>query len=272
MVERFGPYLLERTVNVGSTGEVFLARREGDPPGRPVVVKRLHRELARRPAHVERFIEEARTARLFSHPNLVRAFDAGAVARGGEGNEAAVPDHYIAMDLVAGPNLSQLAARGPVPPGAALRVAADLLAGLAHMHAEGVVHCDVTPTNVLVGPERALLTDFGVTNRLGEAQPEVRGTTAYMSPEQARGLPVDARSDLFSAAVVLWELVARRPLFMRPAPYLTLVAVVEEEVPPLGDPSLAAVEEILRRALAKDPAERWPDAAAMAAALAAAVS
>jgi serine/threonine protein kinase len=117
-VERFGSYALEQTINVGSVGEVFLARwldRAADGDGQ-FVVKRLHRELARRPAHVELFADEGNVAQRFVHPNLVHAFDAGSIERGrGE------RDHYIAMDLVRGPNLAQLAARGPVPARAVIR-------------------------------------------------------------------------------------------------------------------------------------------------------
>jgi serine/threonine-protein kinase len=271
-VERFGSYWLERKINVGSIGEVFLARREGEPPDRPVVVKRLHRELARRADHVELFLEEGRTAQRFGHSNLVRAFDAGQVEREHlAGEPEQVVDQYIAMELVRGPNLAQLAARAPVSPAAAVRLALDLSAGLAHMHGEGIVHCDVAPSNVLIGPDRALLTDFGVTNPAGQIQPRVRGTTAYMSPEQARGQPLDGRSDLFSLATILWELLARRPLFGRDAPYLTLIAVVEEPVPDLAGAAPPALEQALRRALAKEPAERWPSISAFAEALTATI-
>jgi len=263
-VERFGSYELEQTINVGSVGEVFLARWS-DPAratDRAFVVKRLHRELARRPAHVELFIEEGRMAQRFAHPNLVHAFDAGSIVRGGE------RDYFIAMDLVRGPNLAQLAERGPVPPRAVQRIAADLCAALGHMHADGVVHCDVSPTNILIGPERTQLTDFGVTNRSGQPQPQVRGTVAYMSPEQARGEPVDGRSDVFSIGVVSWELLARRPLFLRPAPYLTLAAVVEDPVPEIGDPAARALAAVLRRALERELDHRWSSCEEMAAALA----
>ncbi|HEU5059152.1 MAG TPA: serine/threonine-protein kinase [Kofleriaceae bacterium] len=265
-VERFGSYGLEQTINVGSVGEVFLARwldREGGDG--QFVIKRLHRELARRPAHVELFVEEGKMAQRFAHPNLVRAFDAGSVERGrGE------RDHYIAMDLVRGPNLAQLSARGPVPARAIRRIARDLCAALAHVHAAGVVHCDVSPTNILIGPERTQLTDFGVANPSGQPQPQVRGTLAYMSPEQARGQPIDGRSDVFSVGVVGWELLARRPLFLRAAPYLTLAAVVEDPVPAFddgGDPSLSALARVLRRALERDVARRWASCEQMAAAL-----
>ena len=266
-VERFGSYALEQTINVGSVGEVFLAGWLDPEKGRDTrfVVKRLHRELARRPTHVELFVEEGTMAQRFAHPNLVHAFDAGSIERGGGER-----DHYIAMDLVRGPNLAQLAARGPLPVRAVRRIASDLCAALDNMHAAGVVHCDVSPTNILIGPERTQLTDFGVTNPSGRPQPHVRGTVAYMSPEQARGEPVDGRSDIFSIGVVTWELLARRPLFLRAAPYLTLAAVVEDPVPAIdldGDPSLPALAAVLRRALERDLERRWATCQQMAAAL-----
>ncbi len=283
-MEPFGPYRLERTINVGSIGQVFLARRADEKNGaQPIVVKRLHRELARRPAHVQLFVEEGRMARRFRHPNLVHAFDAGTVERPAHhpgrrreesaGGTPAGADHYIAMELVRGPNLAQLLERGPAPPRAALRIAADLCSGLSHMHAGGVVHCDVSPTNVLVGPDRVQLTDFGVTNPAGEPQPQVRGTVPYMSPEQARGEPVDGRSDVFAVAAIVWELLAGRSLFHRAQPYLSLAAVVEDPLPPVDaatNPALAAVTPALSRALAKLPAERTASCAELAASLAAA--
>jgi serine/threonine protein kinase len=265
-VERFGSYALEQTINVGSVGEVFLASRPDparDDDGQ-LVIKRLHRELARRPAHVELFIEEGQMAQRFVHPNLVHAFDAGSVLR--DGGER---DYFIAMDLVRGPNLAQLAARGPVPPRVVRRIASDLCMALGHMHTSGVVHCDVSPTNILIGPERTQLTDFGVTNPSGKPQPQVRGTIAYMSPEQARGQAVDGRSDLFSIGVVSWELMARRSLFLRAAPYLTLTAVVEDPIPEVADPAMAALAPVLRRALVRDLDGRWPTCEAFAEALAA---
>jgi eukaryotic-like serine/threonine-protein kinase len=282
-MEPFGPYRLERTINVGSIGQVFLARRDGEKNGAPpIVVKRLHRELARRPAHVQLFLEEGRMARRFRHPNLVHAFDAGTVERPARserspedsavGTSAGV-DHYIAMEWVRGPNLAQRIERGPAPPRAALRIAGDLCSGLSHLHTSGVVHCDVSPTNVLVGPDRVQLTDFGVTNPAGEPQPQVRGTVPYMSPEQARGEPVDGRSDVFAVAAIVWELLAGRPLFHRAQPYLSLAAVVEDPLPPVdaaSNPALAALQPALSRALAKLPAERTASCAELAASLAAA--
>ena len=267
-MEQLGPYQLIRTINVGSVGQVFLARRARDDSGLTtedgdVVVKRLHRELARQPIHVDLFRSEGTTAQRFEHPNLVHAFDAGEVTR-----KSGEVDHYIAMDLVRGPNLAQLSGRGPVPVAVTVRMAIDLCAGLDHMHQAGVVHCDVSPSNVLIGPQRTWLTDFGVTNPIGQAQPQARGTVAYMSPEQAKGEPLDARSDVFSVGTIMWELLAGRSLFLRDAPYLTVAAVVEDPIPELRNPSLVPVEGVVLRALARDRDQRFESCRALADALA----
>src|SRR5687768_2796572 len=133
MADELGPYRLHRTINVGSIGEVFLAERTGDTvagqPREAVVVKRLHRELARLPEHVELFREEGRLAQHFSHPNLVKAFDAGATER----------DHYIAMELVRGPNLLQLRARERPSVAQVLAIVIDVATGLDHVHRDGLV-------------------------------------------------------------------------------------------------------------------------------------
>jgi eukaryotic-like serine/threonine-protein kinase len=250
-VETFGPYTLVQTIGEGGLSSVYLARSE---TAGEVALKRLHREIGRRPGQAALFEEEGRLASRFTHQNLVHAFETGAIG----------PDHYIAMELVRGPNLAQmLETKQPTRRGAA-RVVRDVCAALEHVHEGGIVHCDVTRTNILVDPERAKLTDFGVATPMGEAQLAVRGTWAYMSPEQARGLQVDRRSDVFSVGVILWELLARKRLFRRPEPYLTLAAVVEEPTPLLDD---RALNVVVQKALAKDANERYQTCAALADAL-----
>jgi serine/threonine-protein kinase len=264
MADDFGNYRLHRPIASGSFSEVFLAERHGDTaagmPRRAVVVKRLRRELARHPEHVELFREEARLAQSFFHENLVHAFDTG----------QSDGDHFIAMDLVPGPNLSQQTAAEPLGADAAVRLVVEIAQGLDHVHRAGFVHCDVSPSNILVGPERAQLTDFGVASAAGHKQRQVRGTFGYMSPEQARGESLDRRSDVFSLGIVLWELLSGAPLVHRKERYLTLAAVVEDAAPLLGDPALGPLESVVQRALAKDPAERHESCEALSAALRAA--
>jgi serine/threonine-protein kinase len=248
MSSRLGPYSLSSLIGQGGVASVF--RAEG--PEGEIAIKRLHPQMARQPDQVALFVAEGELAQRFRHENLVHAMEAGEAEEG----------RYIAMELVRGPNLAQLCELRPPNRRAAARIVAAICAGLDHLHREGYVHCDVNPTNVLVGPERTVkLTDFGVTSESGRRQEEVRGTYAYMSPEQARGGALDPRSDVFSAGVILWELWSGQRLFRRDAHYLSIAAVVEDAVPSLGEPAL---DELLGGALAKEPAQRYPSCAELA--------
>jgi serine/threonine protein kinase len=243
MADVFGGYRLIRSIAVGGVGEVFHAENEMGP----CALKRLHRALARDDVARALFEEEGRLARRFEHPHLVRGLDAGGV-----GDD----ELYIALELVRGPNLAQAVATRRPTLERAIRVAVDLCAGLARVHTEGWVHCDVSPTNILINPDgRAQLTDFGVATLAGVRQSQVRGTFGYMAPEQAQGGTLDARTDVFAVGIVLWEMITARRLFHRAERYLTLTAVVDDPAPPVdGPPNLQAT---LARALAKVPDERF---------------
>ncbi len=238
MRDAIGGYRLLRSIAVGGVGEVFAA--EG--PAGPCALKRLHPELSRHREARAQFELEGELARRFDHPNLARGLDAG--QDGGH--------WFIAFELVAGPTLAQAQ---PVSPDRAVAIALDLCSGLGRLHADGWVHADVVPSNVLLHPDgRAVLTDFGVAGRIGERQGSVRGTFGYMPPEQARGEPLDARTDLFALGAVLWEMLTGRRLFQRAAPHLSLAAAVEEAAPPTGVSE--DLDRLLARALAKSPHER----------------
>jgi serine/threonine protein kinase len=259
-------------------------------PGGLVAVKRISREMARYPEVHQLLTEEGELAAQLRHGNVARVFDVGAV--GGR--------PYIAMEYVPGADLAHLVERvqpGTLEPGCAVRVALDVCAALAHAHeprvrddrAWHVVHGDVTPTNVLVSTGGvAKLIDFSVAvlreaaaGRPGDVAAgadrpgaTVRGTYAYMSPEQARGEPIDPRTDVFALGVVLWELLSGRRLFRRQANYLTLAAVVEQPAPTLADIDIdlgsvtPALDRILGRALAKRREDRYPAITELAAELA----
>jgi serine/threonine-protein kinase len=256
----FGPYRLLRTLGTGGTAEVFLAENTGVQPPTRVIVKRLLPELCRYQEAIDAFLDEARLALKFTHPNVRRVHDFGQIGS----------DYYMTMEYVRGVCLADLVGAKGLPdlheraPGALLRVVIDVCAALEHVHEQGVVHGDVNPRNVLVAADgTAKLTDFGCAIEGGDAAlaHAVRGTHAYMSPEQVRGQPMDRRSDVFSVGVLLWELVSGKRLFRRPAQHLTLVAVVEDAVPPLGEPLL---DRVLSRALAKRPDDRYPNTGALA--------
>lgn len=302
MSSQFGPYWMLRRIGHGDLAEVFVAVRAADEdaepaagvtpelrPGSLVAVKRIWREMTGYPEVHQLLAEEGALAAELRHPNVARVFDVGTV--GGR--------PYIAMEYVPGADLAHLIERarpGQIEPGCALRIALDVCAALAHVHEararDGrtwrVVHGDVTPTNILVSTSGvAKLIDFSVavlqegaaeraTRATTGVEPgsPVRGTYAYMSPEQARGEPMDQRTDVFALGVVLWELISGRRLFRRQANYLTLAAVVEDEAPALasvgvdlGD-ATAALDRILTRALAKRRDDRQAAIAELAAELA----
>ena len=246
--KRLGPYQLLKQLGQGGMASVYIAK---GPSGR-VAIKILHSVYAQKPDQVSQFQAEGRAALSLRHPHLVRGLDSGEE----KGR------HYVALELVAGPTLAERMAEDHLTAAEVIPLILQVLGGLEHMHREGMVHCDATPQNILFSSEDAVkLCDFGVVTRVGLKQKSVRGTYSYMSPEQARGRPVDGRSDQYSVAVLLWEVLAGQRLFQRGAAHLTLAATVEDPVPPLTDP---AWDAILQRALAKDPEKRFETCASFA--------
>lgn len=263
MEERCGPWRLERLIAVGGIGEVW----QGRAGEQVAAIKRLHTHLLRH-AEVRALFETERTllGALPPHPALVAGRGAGA--------QAGRP--WVAMQYVDGPDLRQLceggaAARGQVPAlralpvATALEVAAAAARAAGHLHTHGWVHGDVVPANLLV--ERTLpavvLCDLGMARRIGAGGP-VQGTHAYMAPEQVRGERWTAATDVFALGVVLWELLAGKRLFHRGPPWLSMQAVMEGDVPSLGD---AALDELVGLALQRDPHGRVADGNELARAL-----
>jgi serine/threonine protein kinase/predicted ATPase len=271
----FGRYQLLRRLGAGGMGEVFLARLSDEAdPSKLLVVKRIHPAWQRDPAFIEMFLDEARIAARLNHPNIVQIFELGMV----EGV------HFLAMEYVEGVSLAKLSAASlerqkPVPMGAVCRTGADAAAALAHAHRAfdtvgaslRLVHRDVSPQNILVGLDgRVKLIDFGIakaTGRLKESQPgALRGKSAYASPEQVRGAELDERSDVFALGIVLWELCTGARLFRGDSEAATLKNVTACIVPPpsaLAPGVPKALEELLLRALAKEPEARFQDALAL---------
>jgi eukaryotic-like serine/threonine-protein kinase len=255
-----GRYILESKLGSGGMSTVYLARDE--TLERWVAVKVLHREISDQPDQIERFRREARTVAQLSHPNLVSVIDAG--------EDGGHP--YIVFEYVEGETLKQRIERlGRLPLDEAAAYAIEIGRGLAAAHAARMVHRDVKPQNVLIDAEgRAKVTDFGIARELESdgltATGRVLGTTDYVSPEQAMGHNVDARSDIYSLGVVLYEMLTGAPPFSAE----TLVGVamkhVNEQMPdvqvrrPQVSSALAAVVE---KATWKDPKRRYPEMAPM---------
>jgi serine/threonine-protein kinase len=246
MSDSFGTWELDALIAAGGLGEVWRAHR-----GQAIAaLKRLHTHLARNEEGLRQFaVEQLLATTLPRHPNVIHGFEAGEV------------DHrpYVALELLAGTDARSLAAAGPVPRPRAVEIVLAACDAADHLHESGWVHGDICPGNLLLA-DRPVLIDLGVARAIGEAG-AVRGTHAYMAPEQVRGLAWTRATDVFALGIVLWELVAGKRLFHRGPPWLSMAAVVEAPAPALPDPSLDA---IVQCALAKDPAERIPSARALA--------
>ncbi|CAN5257965.1 Stk1 family PASTA domain-containing Ser/Thr kinase [soil metagenome] len=254
-----GRYRIIRKLGTGGMANVYLA--EDEVLGRRVAIKILNDRHAGDDQFVERFRREAKNAASLSHPNIVSIYDRGEA----EGT------YYIAMEYLDGRTLKELiVARGPAPIPLAIDYARQILAAIRFAHRHGIVHRDIKPHNVLVdGEGRLKVTDFGIaragTSQMNEAG-SIIGTAQYLSPEQARGAPVDQTSDLYSVGVVLYELLTGLVPFSGDTP----VEIALKHLSSLPEaPSTHRAEVprdldmVMMRALAKDPSERYHSAEEM---------
>jgi beta-lactam-binding protein with PASTA domain/predicted Ser/Thr protein kinase len=230
--------------------------------GRRVAVKILRPDLAKDPAFQSRFRREAQSAASLNHPNVVAVYDTGEDILGDDSKTAVVP--YIVMEHVDGQTLRQLVASGRrLLPERALEITAGILAALDYSHRHGIVHRDIKPANVMLtrtGDVKVM--DFGIARALADASATmtaasaVMGTAQYLSPEQARGEVVDARSDLYSTGCLLYELLTGRPPFQGDSPVsVAYQHVSEAPLPPSKvDPAVPpSLDPLVLKALAKDP-------------------
>lgn len=262
-----GRYELLRLLGRGGMADVYVARRRVAGLEKRLVIKRVRPQKVGDTTFMDLFVREARLSMTLNHQNIVPVFDFGRVG------DAA----FLAMEFVEGRDLGATLRKGggPVPPLLAAFIAAECCQALEHAHKRlgpdgaplGVVHRDVTPRNVLLSwAGEVKLTDFGVAALAGDPSGDVRGTIAYMAPEQARYEPTDARADLYSLGLVLWEMIAGE----RVRKVKDRVALLESTrlgvLPPLpeGPPALL---EVIAKATQQAPGERYADAAEMHAAL-----
>jgi eukaryotic-like serine/threonine-protein kinase len=259
-----GRYRILRRLGRGGMADVYLA--EDEELGRRVAVKILNERHAADEQFVERFRREATNAAGLSHPNIVSIYDRGEA----EGT------YYIAMEYLEGSTLKDIVGRrGPLPVGEAIGFTRDILGALKVAHRKGIVHRDIKPHNVMCDADgRVKVTDFGIaragTSQMTEAG-SIIGTAQYLSPEQARGGVIDARSDLYSVGVVLYELLTGTVPFTGD----TTVEIAMKHLSTVPEPPSArrpelpqALDQIVLRALAKDPDERYQTAEEMDAELA----
>lgn len=255
-----GRFRIEAMLGLGGMGMVY--RATDLDLGIEVAVKLLRPELATRPEAFERFRQELLLARQVSSPHVVRIHD---IARH--------EDRWlISMDLIEGESLDRvLDRRGPLPVDEALRITRQLAEGLAAAHARGVVHRDLKPSNVLIDRAgNASIGDFGVARSLGSSgftqAGTIVGTPDYLSPEQARGGPVDARSDLYALGLILYEMLSGRPAFAGSTPAESLSQRILRPPEPVTrhrPDTPAWVARLLARLLQPRPAHRFADATAV---------
>ena len=251
-----GRYEIHRRLARGGMAEVFLARDSA--LDRPVAVKMLFPEFAADPSFVERFRREAQASANLAHPNIVGVYDWGSEAG----------TYFIVMEYVDGQSLAEvLRSAGPLHSRRAAEITFEIADALGFAHQRGVIHRDVKPGNVLISSTGvAKMTDFGIARALSSPSEDltqagsVMGTATYFSPEQAQGFAVDARSDLYSLGVVLYEMVCGRPPFTGESPVAIAYKHVQEPPPPpsrfvSGIP--AGVEAIILKLLSKNPDNRY---------------
>jgi dipeptidyl aminopeptidase/acylaminoacyl peptidase len=265
---RFGPYEIVAPIAAGGMGEVYRGR--DTRLEREVAVKVLPREVATDPERVRRFQQEARAAGVLNHPNVTALYDVG--------THDGAP--YVVSELLEGQTLRQRIDEGPIPPRKAFEYGVQIAHGLAAAHEKGIVHRDLKPENVFVTRDgRVKILDFGLAKLMqadgepaepgtsatqGRSAPGiVLGTAAYMSPEQVRGRPADARSDIFALGAILYEMLCGRRAFRGASAVDTMSAVLREDPPELSLSSGAVpreMERIVQRCLEKNPTERFQSA------------
>jgi serine/threonine-protein kinase len=269
-----GRYRIDEPIGRGGMASVY--KGYDLTLGRDVAIKILDRELADDNAFRTRFRLEAQAASRMAHPTIVRVYDAGEDSlTGPDGRVRPVP--YIVMELVKGRLLKDVISAGPVPVADAVRYVDGILEALQYSHRAGVVHRDIKPGNVMVTDAgQVKVMDFGIARAVSDSSStvaettQILGTAAYFSPEQAKGEPVDARADLYSTGVVLYELLTGRQPFRGDSPVAVAYQHVSEApVPPseVNETVPRALDAVALRALAKDPFQRYQDAASFRAAL-----
>ena len=234
---RIGAYEIVSWLGAGGMGEVYRAR---DPRlGREVAIKLIADAFATDASRLRRFEQEARAAGQLNHPNILSVYDVG--------SEAGTP--FIVSELLEGESLRRRMRGGALPPRKAIDYARQAAAGLAAAHDKGIVHRDIKPDNLFITNEgRVKILDFGIAKLRGPddesarhplgaetADGVVMGTAGYMSPEQVRGEPVDARSDIFSLGAILFEMLSGRPAFIRESAAETMAAILKDDLPDLAN-------------------------------------
>ncbi|WP_138445043.1 Stk1 family PASTA domain-containing Ser/Thr kinase [Sinomonas susongensis] len=273
-----GRYVLGKLLGRGGMADVFEA--QDTRLGRTVAVKMLRADMARDRQLRVRFEREAQAVAALNHPNIVAVYDTGE-RLADPLNPGSVEVPFMVMELVIGRTLRELVRSGPIDQEKALEYVQGVLSALEYSHRAGIVHRDIKPANVMVCDDSGSVKvmDFGIARAIAESgatmtqTQAVLGTAQYLSPEQAQGQTVDARSDLYSTGCLLYELLTGRPPFIGESPVSVAYQHVQVEAPKAQEfnPEITdAVQSVLDRALQKDPDRRFQDAGAFRRALRAA--
>lgn len=268
--ERFGHYDIVAPLGAGGMGVVYRAR--DTKLGREVALKMLTKVSAADPVRLQRFEQEAQAASALNHPNLLVVYDAG--------QQDGTP--FLVSELLEGQTLRERIDHGPLPPRKAIELAVQIASGLSAVHEKGIVHRDLKPENVFVTRDgRVKILDFGVARAIEDVpratgtlpltqSGAVMGTAGYMSPEQVRGRPADARSDLFSLGAVLYEMLTGSMAFPGETPVERGYAILNADPPGFEEAGVSvppALDRVVRRCLEKEPEQRFQHARDLAFAL-----
>src|SRR6266576_871365 len=269
-----GHYKISKRIGTGGMGEVYLA--SDITAGRKAALKFLPTRFTGDAERLKQFQQEAHAVVGLNHPNILTVYEIG------EDDST----HYIASELIEGETLRQRLMRGRIEVGEAVDVAIQVASALAAAHQTGIVHRDIKPENIMLRPDGYVkVLDFGIAKLAEQEGPmpkdevlllvetnlgSILGTVPYMSPEQARGAPVDKETDIWSLGVILYEMVTGHQPFVGEAPREVMTSIREKQPPPLtsySKQSRAELQQIISKALRKDQSERYQSASEMLQAL-----
>src|SRR4051812_3498266 len=258
-----GRYEIQARIGEGGMGVVYKARQTSID--RVIAIKMLNAQMAADPTWVQRFYNEAKACSRLQHPNTIRMFDFGQSAADGR--------LFMTMEFLDGVSLREALSKGPMAPQRVVKVLIQCCASLAEAHSIGIIHRDIKPDNVFLlnmagSPDFVKLLDFSVAkllegDRMKTQAGVVFGTPQYMSPEQGRGLPLDARSDLYALGILAFEMLTGNVPFNDENPMTVIQMHLHGGVPPLPQTIPYSVQQIVRRALEKDPSRRYQSSGEM---------